>query len=191
MPLGKPLLHVLDRMGYGGLILGTAGQVLRINDTAQHLLREHASAGRHVPNPDWSHALKVLLGAGGAARFRMDADDWAVVQPEAGQGRPLILRAVPITERATSGPQTVLILVNLEAVPQPTTETLQRIFGLTPAEARLAIEIALGKSPEEIAQATHVTVGTVRNQLHAVFAKTGTHRQGELVALLARVAILP
>src|SRR4051794_36588809 len=191
MPLGTPLLHVLDRMGYGGLILGAAGQVLRINDTAQRLLREHASAGRHNPDPDWGHALKALLRSGGAARLRLDADDWGVIRPEAGQGRPLILRAVPIAERATAGPQTVVILVDLEAVPQPTAETLQTIFGLTPAEARLAIEMALGKSPEEIAQATHVAVGTVRNQLHAIFAKTGTHRQGELVALLARVAILP
>ena len=52
----------------------------------------------------------------------------------------------------------------------------------------LLLEAADGS---EVAQATHVAVGTVRNQLHAIFAKTGTHRQGELVALLARVAILP
>ena len=29
---------------------------------------------------------------------------------------------------------------------------------------------------------------TARNQLKAVFAKTGTHRQGELIALLAGVS---
>jgi DNA-binding CsgD family transcriptional regulator len=30
---------------------------------------------------------------------------------------------------------------------------------------------------------------TARNQLKAVFAKTNTHRQGELVALLSRIQV--
>jgi DNA-binding CsgD family transcriptional regulator len=65
------------------------------------------------------------------------------------------------------------------------------MFGLTPAEERLAVQITRGDTPADIARETGVSIATVRSQLAAVFAKTQTGRQAELVALLARVAILP
>ena len=62
MPLGKPLLDALDRMGYGGLVLDTAGQVLQINNTGARLLRENGSAGDHEGSLECSRqALKTLL----------------------------------------------------------------------------------------------------------------------------------
>jgi DNA-binding CsgD family transcriptional regulator len=84
-----------------------------------------------------------------------------------------------------------MVLIDLDLTPRPSADVLKRIFGLTPTEARLAIELTGGRSPEEIAVATKVTVGTVRKQLATVFAKTNTHRQSELVALLSRLAVLP
>lgn len=63
---------------------------------------------------------------------------------------------------------------------------LAKTFALTPAEGRVAALIAQGIAPEQAAEQLGVSRETVRNQLRAVFAKTGTHRQSELVALLAR-----
>ena len=106
--------------------------------------------------------------------------------------RPLILWALPTEERGASGPQTILILVDLGISPRPASRSLQTIFGLTPNEARLAVAMAGGGSLEEIAGATKfVTVNTLRKQLASIFEKTDTHRQSELVALLARLFILP
>ena len=193
MLLGKPLLDALDRMGHGGVVLDTAGQVLRINNTGARLLRENGSAGDHHNSLDWSrHALKSLLRSEGAARFRMDEDSWVVIRRHQSEPRrPLILHAVPIAEAGNSGPHTVVILIDLDATPRPKSEALQKIFELTPAEATLAVEIGSGKSTDEIAEARQVAVGTVRKQLGSVFAKTNTGRQSELVALIARVSILP
>jgi DNA-binding CsgD family transcriptional regulator len=61
------------------------------------------------------------------------------------------------------------------------------VFGLTPAEARLASIMAEGANPEEAAEELHISRDTARNQLRAIFAKTTTHRQSELVALLSRL----
>jgi DNA-binding CsgD family transcriptional regulator len=47
--------------------------------------------------------------------------------------------------------------------------------------------IAEGLNPERAAQQLGISKATARNQLKAVFAKTATHRQGELVALLSRL----
>ena len=64
---------------------------------------------------------------------------------------------------------------------------LSTVFGLTPAEAKLASMLARGLLLDQIAHNLSVSKDTARNQLHAVFAKTNTHRQSELVAVLAGI----
>ena len=64
---------------------------------------------------------------------------------------------------------------------------LVELFALTPAEARVASMIAAGSSPEEIAEELSLARETVRNQIKAIFAKTDTHRQNELAALIGRL----
>lgn len=61
---------------------------------------------------------------------------------------------------------------------------LERLFHLTPAEARLASVLANGVSVEDAAAQLGVTRNTVRTQLQAVFAKTRTNRQGDLIRLI-------
>jgi DNA-binding CsgD family transcriptional regulator len=61
---------------------------------------------------------------------------------------------------------------------------LRAEYGLTKAEARLALYLADGASLPSMAQAFDVKLTTIRSQLQQVFAKTGTSRQAELVALL-------
>jgi DNA-binding CsgD family transcriptional regulator len=55
------------------------------------------------------------------------------------------------------------------------------------AEAKVASMVAAGSSSEEIASELQVSRETVRNQIKAIFGKTGTHRQSELAALVSRV----
>jgi DNA-binding CsgD family transcriptional regulator len=70
---------------------------------------------------------------------------------------------------------------------RPAPAPLMSLFGLTPAEARLASTLAGGLDPARAAQEIGVSRVTARNQLRTIFAKTGTHRQSELVALLSRI----
>jgi DNA-binding CsgD family transcriptional regulator len=68
---------------------------------------------------------------------------------------------------------------------QAAEKILSSSFRLTPAEARIAYGIARGKTLATIAAAHGIAMTTAKTQLHAVFIKTGTHRQAELTALLA------
>ncbi|MEH3062415.1 MAG: helix-turn-helix transcriptional regulator [Methylobacterium radiotolerans] len=61
---------------------------------------------------------------------------------------------------------------------------LQKLFGLTVAESILANAVASGRSLDDHAQDRGIAISTARTQLRALFAKTETHRQGELVARL-------
>lgn len=62
--------------------------------------------------------------------------------------------------------------------------SLKNFYKLTQAESRLALMLASGHALADISQQLNVSQNTVRNQLKSVFAKTGTGRQAELVALI-------
>lgn len=84
-----------------------------------------------------------------------------------------------------------LVLLRLTAVRQlgrGIRARLQRLFGLTPAEADMTEILAKGESLEAIAEVRGVSVDTVRTQLRTVFKKTGMHRQAELVSAVGRLA---
>ena len=61
---------------------------------------------------------------------------------------------------------------------------MERLFGLTPTEARLLGSLATGSSVEDYAQQRGVSVGTARVQLKQIQSKTGQHRQSDLVRLV-------
>jgi DNA-binding CsgD family transcriptional regulator len=61
---------------------------------------------------------------------------------------------------------------------------LQRRFGLTPAEADIALEILRGDGRKAAAARMGISPATVRAHLHGIFDKTGVRRQTELVRLL-------
>ncbi|QXX76495.1 hypothetical protein MHY1_p00017 (plasmid) [Methylovirgula sp. HY1] len=103
---------------------------------------------------------------------------------------PIIMRILPI-DGAARGPflsaRALVILIDMATKLRPKTEEIARIFRLTTAEARIAARVATGMTLENAAVELGITKETARNQLKSVFAKTGTHRQSELVALLARL----
>src|SRR5262245_7483455 len=74
--------------------------------------------------------------------------------------------------------------------PVPSEDRLRQVFDLTPAEARLAQGLARGDALEKVAEQLQIKITTARTQLAAIFAKTRTHRQPGLVALLSRLAHL-
>lgn len=61
---------------------------------------------------------------------------------------------------------------------------LQTTYRLTPSEAALAAALAVGASLADFAEQRNVALSTARSQLKALYEKTGTNRQGELVARL-------
>ena len=83
-----------------------------------------------------------------------------------------------------------MALADLNEIPAPSEQVLQRVFDLTQAEVRLAQGIARGDSLEEVAAGLGIKISTARTQLASIFTKTQTRRQAKLVALLGRLAQL-
>lgn len=61
---------------------------------------------------------------------------------------------------------------------------LASMFGLTPAEARIAAGLAEGSTAEQLARAHGVAIATVRSQVGQVIAKLGATRSVDVVRML-------
>jgi DNA-binding CsgD family transcriptional regulator len=132
-------------------------------------------------------ASEALAAASGDATITQ-ADHIAITCGESGT--PYRVSLHPLSKRpAGTGSRVKAELAVVIRSGSPKTQEssavrLQRLFGLTTAEAILANAVASGRSLNAHAQDRGIAISTVRTQLRALFAKTETHRQGELVARL-------
>jgi DNA-binding CsgD family transcriptional regulator len=178
-----PALGALDRLGCGYLVLADGRSVVEANATARTLLLGASGATRCLE--EVSRAFRRLMDRS-RTRPTLGALSWVVVSGR--DEAPLFVNQTP--EQPADG-RCLVMLLDLDAHLQPNPSMLQRMFGLTLAETRLAMLLAQGEVPMEIARSRRLSRTTVRSQLAAIFAKTQTRRQAELVSLLTRVAVLP
>ena len=78
-------------------------------------------------------------------------------------------------------PVAVLFITDPDRPQEAPPELLQRIYGLTPAEAKVVEQLVTGSSVAEVARTLALSEHTVREHLGVAFEKTGTKRQAELV----------
>lgn len=122
----------------------------------------------------------VMKGAG-SRRFGAEADRVArALAPHLERSLALRDRLEALEAR----PLDVARVPEDAAVASKLATRLWRLYALTPAEARVAVQIGRGRSPKEIAGAHGTSWHTVRAQLRGVFAKTETCTQSALARLV-------
>jgi len=186
------MTNALQMLEQPALALDRLGFVLEANAAAQEIFDdEFLVRDRHltVRDKQASQALEAL-----ADRLRTTSDAAPLPAPpivvHRAAKRPLVIRIMPVAGPARTpflGARALLVISDLHNRPQPQPSVLAKTFGLTPAETRVASIMADGISIERAADRLGLSRATVRNELKAIFAKTATHRQGELVALLSRL----
>ena len=99
-----------------------------------------------------------------------------------------VAHLVPIRRAAGdifSGAEAILVVTPLSMPSAPSEDVLNGLFDLTPAEVRVTQGIVRGETVEQLALSLGLSRETIRSQLKAAMAKTGTARQVELVGLLS------
>lgn len=81
----------------------------------------------------------------------------------------------------------VLCLIAPRARRVPTERQLMALFGLTPAESRLARALARGESLDVYAAETDIQPSTAKTQLRRILDKTGCKHRTELIQWLASI----
>jgi DNA-binding CsgD family transcriptional regulator len=194
-------LDVLDRLPLGVVIVDANLRILCASRTAELLLaREDCLSGRgqrlRAKNARDDARLQALVHETLAATGLADAPAGNVLafQREAG-GRPLLIAGIPdpgapaVSRDGTPG-RIALVISDGESHAVPSVCKLRALYELTPAEAELTSLLVAGQSLEDAARERRIRIGTARAQLKSVFAKTDTHRQAELIRLLAATPIL-
>jgi DNA-binding CsgD family transcriptional regulator len=173
----------LEKLPLPVLLLDRRRHLLFANAAGDRLLREGRllSVRGSVVSPrqaDARNPFDALLEKAAAGA----AGQMAIATGEALESLRL-LQAAPLPD--ADGDNRILLTVQKEE-PQAalSIESVMARFELTRAEGRLACHLARGGSLKTFAQEQRVSIHTARNQVKAIFAKTGTNRQGALVALL-------
>jgi DNA-binding CsgD family transcriptional regulator/PAS domain-containing protein len=187
-------LAALDRLDSGVLTINAAGAILHANAEATRILREAKEifivAGRlAVLQPALHDRLSAMLNSAlETAHGRPGRAPAASLIPRPDR-LPLTLAVAPLIQAgqtlfATAQPLALVFLRDPERALN--VAHLRALFGMTATEAAIAAELAAGRAPEEIAERHGIGLGTARWHLKRILLKTGTRRQGEAVALLAR-----
>jgi DNA-binding CsgD family transcriptional regulator len=187
------------------ILMTPGGEVMHTNEAAQELLRSTqlvgVAAGRlRLPE---NHLRELLHGAAQLEQETKKAaadGEAAAAGPVASQFRSLHVTArtgeeslyafytvlSPQGAMGTFGlrPVVMLLFYHPGSAPAIDSGLLYAVFGLTPAECRIATLLAEGLSLKQIAQMQGTQHETVRKQLRAIYQKTSTNRQPELIRLL-------
>ena len=185
-------LDVLERLSRPALALGRTGTVIGVNPAAAALFDDdfRIRAGVLVVRDEKAagEIQRACEQAQTTFGSRNTTPELIVVRRK---GRlPLILRPLVLDGPAGSfvlGARLLLTVTAPESTSLPSAELLRSVFRMTGSEARLAIHLAAGLSLQQAADVSGITTETARSQLKAVFSKTETNRQAELVALLGRL----
>jgi DNA-binding CsgD family transcriptional regulator/PAS domain-containing protein len=186
----------LDRVPYGVIGLDGAGCVLQSNRSAERIFE--AADGLAVREgrlraPRAAEALeKAIREAASTASGETACGGAAFRIPRAPLRQPLHVLVCPVPAAdaplVDAWPQrrpAVLVLVtDPETVREPPIETVRRLFGLTPALARLAVALAMGRTLNDYAEEAGLSIETVRWELKQLLARTDTARQSDLVRLI-------
>lgn len=188
----------LDSVPRAIVLLNSGGAVVYANAAADRLLSAadglSVSGGRlEATSPGARKSLDRLLRDAADAPFRTRHQRRLTKVPRISGRHPYVVRAAPIESTPDIAdvndlPESPRLLVTIsdpeDRHPVPTAGELQVIYGLTPAEANLAVELSGGATLARVAERQGIAVSTVRKYLRSVFDKTGTHRQAELVQRL-------
>lgn len=199
---------MVDKLRQPVVLMTPGGEIMHTNDAAAQLLRatrmvriedgrlqlppEHASAffrrcadlERGIKSVQGTHDTAQAEAGGRFHSMRMAWQD-----PATGRQESLYAFFSLLLPQASMGvfglrPVVMLLIYHPDSAPEIDSTLLFTVFGLTPAESRVARLLAQGLALKEIAGQLGTQHDTVRKQLRAIYEKTATNRQHDLIRLL-------
>jgi DNA-binding CsgD family transcriptional regulator/PAS domain-containing protein len=183
-------------MKLGAIAIDSYGKVVLANSRAEQILGDGLDVSRgqlKSTRPQHDHDVERLVASLTEAP-ESHAAPHSFMLRRSRRG-PIALHACPISGGDSADPVTGslkgLILLAEADAPPIHREALRELYGVTASEFRLIEQLVRGLSLQQSAKRLGIAVETARSYLKAIFAKTQTHRQGELIALLHRVSLVP
>lgn len=190
----ESLLAGLDALPLGVLLLNSQGQVIHANNALRRVLvrddgLRYNAAGQLCGKPlkvgqpllsTWLEAQTSVL----ATKVTHFANAYLVRRT--CNKRVYSLQCCPVEtgqQWLVQGQRTgaVVFVSDPQALVLPEASRLSALYGLTPAEAKVARALAIGQSSKEVAKSLGVSPETVRKQTQHVYQKIQISSQPDLV----------
>lgn len=203
-------LAVLDSVPAAVMLLDASGRALHGNASADAELRRAdplkiGASGEILVRgaPRAQAAVRTVIGAALDPARSIKERLPTVAQIARRSGEQLSVQALPLPQGRRAVPVALIsrriaacaLVVQTVAARIPTVgvQLLRHVYGLTPAEVKVATAIAEGETIQRYAERRRLSRNTVASQLKRVFEKTGLRRQSELVRwlLLSGAALRP
>ena len=189
---------LLDNRRIGVLHLDRRGRIMAVNDRARLILRHDDGLSDRdgvlrASLPDDQLRLERLLGVA------LPTSDATAVSGSMLLHRSSLLPPFVVHVKPVSAPQpnygarhvaALLLIVEPGRPHRISPEWVATALGLTPAESRVAVWLAEGKSVQEMAEATGHTRDAIYWLLKQIYQKRHISRQADLVRLVLSIAEL-
>ena len=189
------LRETLDHLTTGVVLLSSEYEPIYANKAAEEILlsalnpEEAAATGTRQSNP--YTLLEAAISNAAVPKQPSTQLTLSITRPAGRRALGLVVRSLP-RRQGTAGDVDAALAVFIND-PESTTPALvgvlQSVYGLTPRETEFAGLLAKGLDLDRIAASSGITKETARSRLKSVFAKTGTHRQAELLRLVLQSSI--
>lgn len=186
--------EALDRIAGGVILLDERGAAIATNLTADRILvmDDGLVMDRDGPSASTSKQTGELRRAvAGAAKTgaSQGKDAGAVLRLARPSGRqalevvvtPIRCEASPLFDRRAAA---AILVAEPDAQVDRPPERLCQLYGFTPVEAEVASRLVKGMDLAKVGDDLGISIHTVRGHLKRLFAKTGTHRQPDLLRVL-------
>jgi DNA-binding CsgD family transcriptional regulator len=186
-------LDLVEHWRRGCVVISREGDVLYANGAANEIVAACDGLGldrrglRAAAASEHAALLRLVGRACKADGDRPRSGGRIAISRHSGR-RPYLIQVLPLgSNRAgiLARPAAALaIIIDSEREVRLPRGDLRDLYGLTAAEADVAIRVLEGHGLQFAAQDLHIGLSTARAHLKHIFEKTGTHRQAELVRLL-------
>ncbi|HET6467359.1 MAG TPA: helix-turn-helix transcriptional regulator [Geminicoccaceae bacterium] len=183
--------QALDHLPVGLVFLGGGARILDMNATARAILDDADGIGLRgsqlrIDDPATHRALARLID--GASRGLADGFGSVVQVPRPSGRTPYVLSVTrcftDLAELLGRPAAALLSIADPARAVAASPAALRALWDLTASEAQIAIALARGLRLDEIAAQSRISRETARVHLKRILAKTGAHRQSELVRMI-------
>lgn len=186
---GECMRGALDDLDLGVMVLDVDGDISFANVRAEQLLESSDGLrrlGGSIGATVFDDAVRLQTAIGRALHADAGRHEPSLLMLRRAKGRPLVASVVRVAKRSSQpgDPAAVVYVLDPDANVERLLDPVCDAYHLTATEARLTRAIVAGTTLAEAAGAQRIRLETARSYLKQIFAKTGTHRQAELVRVM-------
>ncbi|MBL0372102.1 helix-turn-helix transcriptional regulator [Rhizobium sp. KVB221] len=184
-------VEALHLTGLPSAVLGFNGRVLASNRLLENFIPQIVIAAHDQLR--FAHAPANDLLSVAIARFQL-ADGATFSRsfplPQLDDAPPAVVHLVQVSGNARdifTSAAFFLVVTPIDRTKVPDTETIQGLFDLSPAEARVARRLAAGSNVAATATQLSISDETVRSHVKSILSKSGMQRQADFIAAIASI----